>query len=629
MKLVTMLVCSILFSVSTMVCDPLLVVVLMVKNEQAAIEATLLPFAQAGIDSYLILDTGSTDNTIAVTQQFFATHGIRHGYIEQQPFVNFATSRNYALECAEKRFPHADFLLMIDAEWYTQNVQELLQFCAANKHDNEKCYLMRLVMEEKLEFYTARLIRPGRGARFEGVVHEVINHIPRKRVPASACFNVHATVSSRQKTEKRWLRDRDLLLQEYKKNPHDNRTVFYLAQTYECLEDWENACIYYTQRCAMQLGGEEDFMARYKLAQTYHARNMWPEALHHYLQAYSVRPSRAESLIRIAQYYIAQEQYTLAFLFARTACEIPYPADDLLFVEKVHYDYLRYDLLGHCAWHVGEYAIGMSAVRKALLHWPDAQHLINNVRLYAERLPNQYKPRVSIITSLFDGDEFIEGFLRDIVQQTIFNECELIIVNAHSPGNEEPIIRKYQQQYPNIIYIKLSTDPGIYEVWNLAISLASADFVTNANIDDRRNPASLEIEETMLKYNPAIDLVYGDYVITHTPNMQFSQSSGCTIERIANFSSRNMGYCLPGPQPMWRKSMHSKYGWFSSHFSSYGDYEFWCRAVSKGSCFKKIPQFISGVFYDNPQGLSRKIEIKNERDTAMQNVIRMYGYLWQ
>ena len=53
---------------------------------------------------------------------------------------------------------------------------------------------------------------------------------------------------------------------------------------------------------------------------------------------------------------------------------------------------------------------------------------------------------------MYDGDEFIEPFLEDITSQTIFDNCELILINANSPGNEEKIINK-----PKYIYCKLDS----------------------------------------------------------------------------------------------------------------------------------------------------------------------------
>jgi hypothetical protein len=51
--------------------DQLLTVVLMVKNEEAVIKQTLQPFVEGGADSFLIFDTGSTDNTVETGFNFF------------------------------------------------------------------------------------------------------------------------------------------------------------------------------------------------------------------------------------------------------------------------------------------------------------------------------------------------------------------------------------------------------------------------------------------------------------------------------------------------------------------------------------------------------------------------------
>lgn len=240
---------------------------------------------------------------------------------------------------------------------------------------------------------------------------------------------------------------------------------------------------------------------------------------------------------------------------------------------------------------------------------------------------NAIKPRVSIITSLFKGDDFIAGFLSDITRQTIFNECELIIINANSPGREEPIVKEYMKKFPNIVYKKLYRDPGLYAVWNMGIKMAHADFVTNANVDDRRNPESLEVQAYALEKNPAVDLVYGDYRVTYTPNETFELSSGALTVFPYEFSPNRMYKCLPGPQPMWRKSMHEKYGYFDESFKCGGDFEMWNRAVSKGSQFKRIA-LCTGVFYSNPKGLSTDTDKKSIQDAELQKIVNQYQDMW-
>lgn len=239
------------------------------------------------------------------------------------------------------------------------------------------------------------------------------------------------------------------------------------------------------------------------------------------------------------------------------------------------------------------------------------------------------KPRVSIITSVYKAQKFIEGFLQDIVQQTIFNNCELIIINANSPEHEEPIIKQYAQKYKNIKYICLSQDPGLYAVWNMGIKLAQADLITNANVDDRRNPNSLELHAQALESDASIDLVYSDFMITHKPNETFAKNTHNQIRQVPHFYREIVQFSTQGPQPMWRKSLHEKAGYFNERFVSSGDWEMWARAVSKNIKFKKIAG-LSGLYYWNPEGIStlETTERQKIRDLEDDYIRRAYGYIW-
>ena len=65
-------------------------------------------------------------------------------------------------------------------------------------------------------------------------------------------------------------------------------------------------------------------------------------------------------------------------------------------------------------------------------------------------------PKVTILGTIYDGDKYIEQFLENIVNQTIFNRCELILIDANSPGNEQEVISRYTKKHDNIIYKRLS-----------------------------------------------------------------------------------------------------------------------------------------------------------------------------
>ncbi len=247
--------------------------------------------------------------------------------------------------------------------------------------------------------------------------------------------------------------------------------------------------------------------------------------------------------------------------------------------------------------------------------------------LLSTTLTCAYSPKISIITSLYKGDDFIEGFLQDITKQTVFNQCELIIINANSPGNEEPVIRCYMQRYPNILYTRFKSDPGLYGVWNRAIKMARGEYITNANVDDRLAHNCYEVHALVLDSNPQVELVYSDYYTTTLANKDFNymlQHSKPINYKALNpqrayhipvgnyiwishkplFSKERLKHgCLPNNHPMWRKSLHNRYGFFDENLKIVGDLEMWLRAATQGALFKKVPAIL-GVYYYNPRGLS-------------------------
>ena len=396
---------TILFTLSTfaqqtkdikLVYNPLLVVVLMVKNEahterqDPVIIETLKPYVEGGIDSYFIFDTGSTDGTIEVTQNYFKEKGIENGYIAQEPFIDFATSRNRALELAEEQFHHACFMLMPDAEWYMHNVEGLINFCKEqifNFHIDT--YSVR-TLSFWHDYTQQRLFRVGAHARFIGVVHECVDSYSIAKVPGDIYFEFRRSNQGNERSAQRWKRDLVLLKKEHKQNPKDSRTVFYLAQTYDCLGKWKQAFKYYDLRVKLQGWQEEAFVAQFRMGQmAEHLEKQestdWMVPLYNYLKAFSMRPHRAEPLIAIARYYLERGDHHTAFVFAQRACQIPYPSEDILFVEKYFYDYIRWDVLGQCAWYTGYFDMGEEAVKNALQRHPEKIHLHENLDVYTSR----------------------------------------------------------------------------------------------------------------------------------------------------------------------------------------------------------------------------------------------------
>lgn len=370
----------------------LITVVIMVRNEEAVIAKTLEPYVKAGINSFLIFDTGSIDNTISNAEFFFKTHAIEEYAIVEEAWIDdFAASRNHALDAADERFPETSFFLMPDAEWYMHNVEGLIDFCLTHRDEDTPCYLVR-IMNENTDFPTPRLIRASSKARFEGKIHESMFTLAK--VPNDIYFKLGASRQGIEKSRKRWERDLKILLKEHEENPDHTRTTFYLAQTYDCLGDAENAYRFYKIRSEQQGYREENYEALYRLGKTTEilastdSNYTWHMAFDYYCKAHELLPHRAEPLVRIADHYWPDGQgplnIPLCYIFAKRACELEYPEHDLLFIDPEMYSFKRYELLSKAAWHVGDFENGEVATRNAIKK-REMPNLFYNLSLYIAR----------------------------------------------------------------------------------------------------------------------------------------------------------------------------------------------------------------------------------------------------
>ena len=86
---------------------------MIVKNESKII-TRLFDSVLNIIDSYLICDTGSTDNTPSVINQYFQSRGIP-GKVIVEPFKNFEYNRTFALNACQGQ-ANIDYILLLDAD---------------------------------------------------------------------------------------------------------------------------------------------------------------------------------------------------------------------------------------------------------------------------------------------------------------------------------------------------------------------------------------------------------------------------------------------------------------------------------------------------------------------------------
>lgn len=212
--------------------------------------------------------------------------------------------------------------------------------------------------------------------------------------------------------------------------------------------------------------------------------------------------------------------------------------------------------------------------------------------------------RVSALVSTYNAEAFIQGCLDDLVSQTLFarGELEIIVVDACSEEQEQAVVEAFQEQYGHIVYVRPARREPLYASWNRAIRLAQGRYVTNANTDDRHRPDALERLADHLDEHPEVALAYADSLITTEPHETFMDTSARFRFAWPAYSYEELERrCFVGPHPMWRRSLHDRYGYFREDLVSAADYEFWLR-IGKTESFARYPDVL-GLYYHNTEGL--------------------------
>ena len=227
--------------------------------------------------------------------------------------------------------------------------------------------------------------------------------------------------------------------------------------------------------------------------------------------------------------------------------------------------------------------------------------------------------RVSAIVSTYNAASFMEGCMQNLVDQTLFKdgELEVIVIDACSEEDEKSIVERYTKEFDNITYIRAETRETLYASWNRGIKAARGKYITSANTDDRHRKDALEKLANYLDDYPEIALIYPGQIDTSTPNETFANTNSSKILDWPVYTYEELErHCIIGSQPMWRRSMHEKYGLFRDSFKSAGDYEFWLR-MGKQETFFRYPEVL-GLYYRNPKG------IEHGSDTSQREAIQIW-----
>ena len=184
--------------------------------------------------------------------------------------------------------------------------------------------------------------------------------------------------------------------------------------------------------------------------------------------------------------------------------------------------------------------------------------------------------KVSTITPCYNMSKYMKGFLDNLSTQT-HKDLE-IVLDHNDPSDEEvKLVEEYNEQYDNILHIKVEGVDPIGTSMNRCIEYATGDYLCIWNVDDLRTPDSIEVMAKALDENPDVDFVYGNYVIVP----KFGGTEGQYVDETGREDELTTGMIL-GPYFMFRKSILEKSGVFDEQLVQGADYDLALRLAFNG-----------------------------------------------
>lgn len=360
--------------------------VMIVKDESSVIGRCLrsaLPF----IDSWSIVDTGSTDNTKEIIREVMKD---LPGELHERPWKNFAHNRTEMIHLARGK---ADYDLMIDAD----DVIEASDDFTMPELTHDKYDLT--VIYSGIMMQRPHVFRNDAGFRYESVLHEYL-HNDGAHTSGTIHGLVYRVIGGGDRGKDpvgKYKRDAETLRMEIVKDPSSHlasRYTFYLAQSYKdtatCLVEaqapqsevtkfMKKALKAYDRRARMEGFYEETFVSLVESAKLHTYLGSGERLIcDTFMKAYEALHTRgAEPLYYLARYYRLKNRFALAYLYANTGASIGMPQG--LFVEHEIYKWRIYDELALAAYYTGRFT---------------ESHEINKDLLEYGDLPDHERPRI-------------------------------------------------------------------------------------------------------------------------------------------------------------------------------------------------------------------------------------------
>jgi hypothetical protein len=341
-----------------------LVLVMIIRNESKIITRCLDNIKKI-VSAVCIIDTGSNDDTVNIVNLWLQKNEMQ-GQIIQKMWKNFGWNRSESFTEAKKWLQNNNFNLNKTYALFIDADMVLKKLPSFNINDlNEKGYLLRQYHNE-LSYYNLRIAKFEENWVCEGVTHEYWKIKDQDYFAGSwEGLEIEDREDGGCKSDK-FERDKQLLEKGLEEDPNNVRYLFYLAQTYSCLNNYEKSNEFYKKR--IEKGGwyEEVWYSHFKIVSNYLSMKQPLEAIEWCTKGYHFYPNRTEAFDAICKYLRENDYNNMSYFFAEFASNIKLNKEDKLFISLDCYNYKFIETKSFTAYYSNKIMEGYLCCEKLL-----------------------------------------------------------------------------------------------------------------------------------------------------------------------------------------------------------------------------------------------------------------------
>lgn len=451
---------------------------MIVKNESKII-TRLFDSVITLIDSYCICDTGSTDNTIQLIQDYFAQRNIP-GKVIQEPFRDFGYNRTFSLKACHGL---SDYVLLLDADMVLK-INPSLDILAFKMMLNDDGYHL-FQGNDNFYYKNVRIVKNTGTINYWGVTHEYIRFYDNAKVTKidKEIIFIQDVGDGGAKSDK-FERDIALLKRGLIDSPNNARYSFYLANSYHDIGHHDNAILYYTKRSELGEWFEEVWFSFYRIGTCYKSKGDMPKAIHFWMKAYECYPNRVENLYEIIQYYRLNNQNKTAYAYYLIAEQSlkKWPQHDYLFMRKDVYDYLLNYELTIIAYYIQDIV-------------QDANHNFQNITKYSMKVLNYDND--SIVRSTLSNYKFYTPVLTLSHDYTICSLTKCGVADGYVSSTPSLCLNHLGELVVNDRYVNYKIDDRGHYINQATISTINVITIIDVASMTRKYQYTLKHDESL------------------------------------------------------------------------------------------------------------------------------------